>query len=385
LKPSKSARRSVGKTPRTAKSRADTIGRLRGFKARRTMLSHCVAKFALAASDPFHPGCVGVCLPVLPVIKSQKVSRFVRGTFVIGTNGAGYVGVNPCVNNDYYSIATTSAAYTGSGLSIRLTSTTGQPGVELAALNGPWGSANTAQSTGVIDSVTGRVVAAGLSVQYAGPLLNQGGVYTALVDPDHETVGPIPGAGFTASQLGQFRQAYVKPNCGQKVVLCAVPISGAEEAYQTTAAINAAGNVSGTATQYPYGFADVTPAYTPSGGVVGAFGDPNMVILVTGGTPGTVFYYEYILHCEYIGRPTAGVSTNGESDYVGYQKVAAAAQGLPEALSAKGASWGDRASEVMSFLIDNQTALIKTATTLSAMASGGPPGMDVPRLMRAGG
>lgn len=344
----------------------------------RYRLSACAAKFALAACDPFNPKAVGVCLPTLPAQRSQKVARFLRGTFVIGTLGVGYVAIAPCLVNDYACVYSTNANYANSALVLRA-GTAAIAGVDFVPVPGPWSSTEVLTGT-TSNSVRGRIVTAGVSAQYSGSLLNQGGQYVGLVQPQHDELFNV-GTTVTPATVASYREAYFKPNCGQRVVLSAIPINNMEEAYSHEFALSDTGVNSGTAPAYPLGASSTNNMTAPV--IISA--DPIMVIAVTGGVAGSVYTFEVVLHCEYVGRPVAAVSTASEADVVGYQAVSTAAQKLPEELGNRGASFGDKAAHVMDTLIENEHNLMRGIYTVSSLAGAAIRGFTAPGLTRIGG
>lgn len=285
---------------------------IQNFRHTKMEMAACTAKYALAIADPFNPNADGLCLPTLPSIRSQKVARFVRGTFTVGTNGCGFVAMAPSINNDYGCIYTTDATYASTGATSRGTATVLASGVTCDPMPGPWASTNCLPTTSTTNGVPGRMVVAGLTAQYVGTQLNMGGVMYGLTQPDHEPL--LNSAILTSATLGAYKNTYVAPNCGQKVRITANAISSVEEEYSTRSVVDSGGVISAAASQYCFG--DLSTGVFTAGSQV--YADPNMLIAVYGGVAGTSYLYEAIIHCEYTGRPTAAVATLGEADIVGY-------------------------------------------------------------------
>jgi hypothetical protein len=331
----------------------------------------CSALYGLAIADPFNPKATGVCLPTFPSIKSQKVRRFLRLTFVVGTAGCGFITMAPSLANDSYAICTTTAAYTQTGVELfngAAGSAAGaaifQTGVSPAYLPGPWSTANLLAANDGVDadvsnSVQGRIVQAAMRVQYAGSLLNRGGIYTALAEPDHLPL--FSNAVVTDATLGGNVEAYVMPNDGQRVQVNMLGVYPDELAYTPPTPISA----------FTAGFPSIFPMSPGAqqwntGAVLAA--DHNMVIMVTGGVAGTIYQCEVVVHCEYIGRPTAGVSTPSESDVLGFQAVNAAGQTLAERIGHMGKNAVDHATTVLNTLVAGQQASSSIATSISKIA-----------------
>lgn len=158
-------------------------------------LSHCAQKYALAISDPWSPQAQGACIPRHPSRPSQKITVFSRfqlsvgGATSSGTYGAIYVC--PSLAND----APTLFYLDNTAELNALPSTAADiqkllPFMKQVLPNSPYPSSAFQMTLGGGSgaSVQGRIVSSGLSVQYMGSTLNQGGVYTMYVNPNHDNM-----------------------------------------------------------------------------------------------------------------------------------------------------------------------------------------------------
>lgn len=348
-------------------------------------LSECAAKFALAISDPFNPRATGVCIPIPPVLRTQKVARFLRTQFVTGASGVGFVLLSPSTASDTGSVYTTTSAYAESGITTRGTGAGAiniATGVTCNPVPGPWTSTNL-QAVNSQDHVGARMVCAGVNAQYSGPLLNQGGVFTSLVQPNHDgfPVSYTPGSSASIGLYSSYKEAYWKPNCGQKVTLSAVPVNNVEETFSQQSTVTESGAITNDGQLFPYTSADPFTINLGGNFTIETV-DPMMGIIVSGAVPGSLYVVEIVYHCEYTGRPVAAVATSGEADYLGYQKVSAAALKLPEELGNKASSYGDQAINLMGMLIDKQEMLARATTTLASIAGQSYRAFKSPGLRR---
>lgn len=306
-------------------------------------LSKCALKYALAIANPFNIAARGVCIPTLPAPDSFKTSGFIRGTAFIGTAGVGFILVTPSLANDMPALFATNAAYTGTSTLILSALNTLVPGINaLSVANVPFPSTSFTGAQNGTANVTGRMVAAGLSLQYVGTLMNTSGVVYALRDPSHNNVsitgtGGITGA--SATSLGLRAESSICPFTSEKCTVVDFSSSMEETAYPI---INTAEAVPAIITNsiYPYSkgqeqFGLISglsfSTYSVAGLLVGV---PTSVILFTG-VPGSAVQFEYIQHAEYVGPGAAALIDSTESDLPGLSRVLGAAETIVERSNAQ--------------------------------------------------
>lgn len=133
-------------------------------------LSDCAKHYLKALTSPFDLMTQGASLPCIPDVNSfpsWKISSFIRGTFNAGTNGFGYLAMNPLCNTNNLSTGwSTTNAYAGFVVS-------GAAAVgNINVLNPRCPFASTAYTSNGIQS---RTVGCGLRARYIGTELNRGG------------------------------------------------------------------------------------------------------------------------------------------------------------------------------------------------------------------
>jgi hypothetical protein len=304
-----------------------------------TMLSKCALKYALAIANPFNIAARGACIPTLPAPESFKTSGFIRGTAFIGTAGVGFICVSPCVASNMPALYVTNASYTGT--STLLISAINQlvPGIStLSVSNIPFQAANFTSITNASPNVLGRIVSAGLSVQYVGTLMNTSGVVYALRDPAHNSIlstGTGGVTGSSAQSLGLRAEASICPFTSEKCTVVDFPADMEECAYPG----KASSAPQTLATLYPFCNAnDVFPTTAATYSTLNVnglpCGVPTSVILFTG-VPGSAVQFEYMQHAEYVGPGAAALVTATESDLPGLSKVLGAAETIVERSNAQ--------------------------------------------------
>lgn len=289
-------------------------------------LSKCSLKYALAISDPFHPGAKGACLPVYPSPPSQKVCGFNRFIMTIGTNGVGWVACTPTLCNDTVAAFYTTGTYTGGSVDIVGSANTLRTGVTYASfLNLPYTAAqcaSQANSGGL--AVTGRIVSFGLRITYTGTTMHESGAYFAHSNPLHENIVVIAR---TADLIGGIVGSDV---CGTTREPCSIelyPVSPTETRYT-------ASTQSSLTMDYTHPYSNAETQLNPSNDFAYAqpagynTGAPSGVILVTG-VAGSTYLCEIITHVEYSGPTASAMCTPSDSDQHGFEVVSAAAQTLP--------------------------------------------------------
>lgn len=380
---SRSNSRASSRSRSRSASRASSKGRSRKPRQRRPKsrrlrkarkanssgyLNECSALYALAYAEPFNVALTRkkVCLPSFPSITSQKEDDYIVIPMVVGTAGVGYVAVAPCVYNDVPCVYYTNASYAGSnviGFSVR---NAGAPnlGVLTATMGGSysWGANNPGGATP--STVTGRVVVAGIEMVCNSNPLNRQGTYYAISEPNHGDV--FNGiTGNTSANFSGYRQCYIREDAGQLVTLSDTVIMAEEEQFQipNTNTNSAAFYM----TAWPY-MHDIRSLYGPQTGIIDTYPAPTMVVSIFGGKPGNTYLAKVKFFREYVGRPTAAMASRTEADPSGFSRVQAAAQNFSQEMAERGPSWGDRGAQVMDFLVRNEEAVVKMATTVAQLA-----------------
>lgn len=332
-----------------------------GLRKPRTLVSACAARYGVAIVNPFDTAADGLCLPVEPAIKSQKLARILRGTFVVGSQGVGFVAMNPSLANDAPCVYSTTASYGGTGLMVTPTATTLQPGVLATSVPGTWSASELSQQLGP-NTVAGRVVVAGMQAQYSGKLLDRAGNIQAICEPNHDSLCGV-NAQTSTEVLGAYKGIYDETNLGQLVTLSGTTEYSCEEEYQQPKVVmNGIG--AATVTMQNCIFPWLTQNLTG-----GDYVQPNMAIIVAGATPGSSFKFAIVIHSEYSGRATAGAATPSEADPIGFAAVNSAAKELPEAISASKSFTMDKAIDLFDNLVNKALRVSRGVATVATMAS----------------
>lgn len=304
------------KKPRSGKKNKRGNGDSSGMPT----LSECAARYAVAIADPWSPSAEGACVPTHPSRPSQKVTAYRKGKVVIGDDGYGFVAVAPSLANDQPCIwHTNSDTFLGSvaACSADMPAT----GVGTAALsNNPYSYADFVDvSIGRYSvPVSGRIVSAGLSVEYTGTELDRAGNTVCFVDPDHQSV-----AGLSYSDIETRRESSYETNAAARMK-CAVSASGlTENELQYTDPSYLSNSNQQILTTFPY-----SQPLSTSGAYDLYLGAPMMIIWVTG-VKGSTWHYEYVQHSEFIGSKCDPVLTSNVTDAKGFELVSSAASLIP--------------------------------------------------------
>lgn len=281
-------------------------------------LSECVLKYATAISDPWSPYAEGACVPIQPSRPSQKVKAFARATVAIGTAGVGGFYVMPCLGNDSFCLMYTNSAFATSDLTGLQGISSNTIGISTAVHNGPWSSADVITASLVNPPlVQGRIVSAGVSTQYTGTVLNQGGLYYMLVEPNHQNLNNATAA--NSAGMGAYAETLIKrvTNAKEYLVTSSLDITETEYFNPSASAIT-----SSILYNYPYSSSQqLNTTNTTTGGA------PMCVYLT--GTPGNTFEVEVVFHLEFVGRKSQALLTPSHADSKGYEIVASAAAKIP--------------------------------------------------------
>lgn len=277
-------------------------------------LSECVLKYATAISDPWSPLAEGVCIPTFPSRASLKSTTFTRFTVSIGTGNVGWVAICPTLCNDQVcGFASTSTYAGGVGVAPGINSTTiaGSTLSQIVMSNNPFTTAQlTLASDTVQPTVSGRIVSVGVSVQYTGTKLNEGGLLYGLVHPNHGGIHS-----YTISQIAAFREACVCTTGSKKHWFTMAGQSEQEVQYPSFQLAQASDTLNAL---FPFSNGQyIDPTIQTIGGC------PLMIYFT--GTAANTFEVEIVQHAEYIGSAASNMATPSHSDAVGFQVVNTAA------------------------------------------------------------
>lgn len=275
-------------------------------------LSECAQKYAIAISAPWDPRAEGACIPRHPSRPSQKVKTFARFTMTIGTGGVGFVHVIPSLAANAVNAVYTSSTYAGTTIGGVSTATTG---ISTYGNNSPYQLTAFSASGSGAPNIQGRVVSVGMSIQYTGTKLNEGGLYYMLVDPNHQNCNRFT----SLADIGAFAEALTIRVDDSKQWLLTSSIENKELEYynsNTNAAITALDAV------FPY-----SQGIEFSGPDTTLGGSPMMVAVT--GTAGNTFQVEIVQHVEFVGYGCQAAVTPTHGDSRGFELVAAASARLP--------------------------------------------------------
>lgn len=269
----------------------------------------------MAIADPFSREAAGACVPTFPARSSRKTTTWMRINGAIGSNGYGVFYWAPTLSNNAQCYWVSNAPFTGVGQDLSVTSlTTGISSGVMA--NGPYNSVDligTSGSGATPSNAAGRIVSAGLKLQYTGTQLNMSGQMFGMCSPDHQNLN--------GEDVTPYKEAEIRPCTRTPIVLQTAGISAEEVSYGPFKSF-------GTLEQ------DISTIYPFSGGqhsnATDSFlGAPIFKVVVTG-VPGETFYVECVQHAEYIGQLAAIGQTESHADARGFEVVQQAASSLAE-------------------------------------------------------
>jgi hypothetical protein len=272
-------------------------------------LSHCAHKYATAISAPWDPEAQGCCIPTFPSKSSQKSTAWSRFTVTIGTAGIGFVMMSPTLANDNRVAHYSSATFAGTAFSAVAT------GVSAATINTPWNQGTLTGTSTTPPNVSGRLVSVGMSSQYTGTVLNQGGLVYALVEPNHGNLN-----NFAVANLSAYQETKISRVTSGKIWLVGAGIDAQEVQYPEYTLTNQS--------LYPFSQNQVVdPAFSACGAAILGY--------IFTGVPGNTFQVEIVQHMEYVGAATSTMATPTHSDARGFEMVNTAANRLPQMSVAK--------------------------------------------------
>lgn len=280
-------------------------------------LSDAASRLLFAYMYPFDERVKGVKSIRSPAQPSYSVTGFIRGTGYIGLQGFGFVEISPTLANDTVCCSYTTAAYNYTVTSANSTDSaiaTGGSSFPAYAVmsNLPYNYATlTSNTPGSI--ISGRINVASLTCAYVGTVLNSSGQYYAYADPDNDSVvganhtSANPPLGYSAANLSTkdaCEISSVGPKSMSRIVV--LPSNNYEMDYS-------ANNNTNLRKAYPF-----SQGQTQTDANTGA----SCAVIAITGKAGEPFYFEAIVHAEYIGSGVVqSLLTESQSDAVGYDAL----------------------------------------------------------------
>jgi len=202
--------------------------------------------------------------------KTAKRTYFIRGTMKSGTNGFGYVALDPkaFLSNDRVAMVHSNGAFTGNSISLNSAAT----GVIADYSNSEFSAASVAAN-----GIAARVISAGIRVVNRTPALTKGGVAIGLMEPDQNSL-----SGETFASLGSYP-------------------SGRALSGDTSKWLHAEWSPT---TPADFDFEDVVNSSTTELDTA-----PLAIAIETETTDPQLYYYEAVVHIELIGK-LSGMSRN---------------------------------------------------------------------------
>lgn len=282
-------------------------------------LSESTSKYVLAHLHPFDQRVKSVGTPRPGSAPSFKVTGYLRGSGVIGKKGLGFVWFVPCLASNNLAVGYTTVDYDSSIISY-ISSDAGTDTFSGSAnspacvcmSNLPYTAGELSQATTGNKGVEGRVVAASLQCQYTGTLLERSGQYYAYSDPDLTPVvcqnhnnATAPSGDPTVATLSAREACEIRNVDGRPIRTLIIPQSSNQLDYP---------NFNSTELRKIYPFSQ-GQAYITNRGL------PSTVIAITG-VAGQPFYWEAVLHAEYIGPSVVqSMLSQSFSDSIGFDTI----------------------------------------------------------------
>lgn len=151
----------------------------------RNYLSDCASDYTRCLANPFTGPLA--CVPGPYPIMTRKLRVFIKSSFTIGSQGAGFVWCNPMNSlvNNHDCVNFTGADYASAGGYAGVANGAGTTLIQTARSNSEYDAAAFGESPG---TAQGRVVSCGLRIRYSGTELNRAGTVVAFSDPTHSTI-----------------------------------------------------------------------------------------------------------------------------------------------------------------------------------------------------
>jgi len=249
-------------------------------RATLSRFSDCAIHYAQALIDPWSVE-APPCVPDALTLPSWKFGARIRGTFLCGSMGCGYVIANP-----YQQLGTTTALYYVNSATT-FTSPNSFGGINETGTTGATTDSPLTTTGWNLNNNSYRLVGSGLAVRYVGNEMNRGGQIILFRDPQDQL---IPGS--TASQLLSNKETTTVP----------VDRSWHYVVWK------------------PSDFQDTSYTLALQNATTGQF---CLLVLVVGCTAGQAFEFDFVQWFEVIGRDIPNV-TPSENDPIGYAVVKSA-------------------------------------------------------------
>lgn len=285
---------------------------------KRLVLSEVASKYLQSYLKPFDFTVRQACIPTTPSYPTYKVMGFIRGTGYIGLQGMGFVAMAPCITNDGAAVYYTTAAYNQSMVAQAASDSANlSGGANIPAVatfnNIPY---TTAQITSTTPNakIEGRIVSCSLRAQFTGTELNRSGLVYAYADPEGDNVlgGPhtnaTAGSGYTVATISEKEATEIYPVTKGFTQLVALPPYSYALDFTNQ-------NASAVRQAFPYTSSEYNTLNSNSQG------SASLLIMFTG-VPGQSFYYEAVVHAEYVGAGVVqSLLSETFSDVVGLDAV----------------------------------------------------------------
>jgi len=251
-------------------------------------ISECTLTYAQACIDPFDVTIKDACIPDNLCAPSCKYRTKVEGTMTIGTQGVGYVVLNPwamAVNNTSgtfdAAVIATNATYD------ELTYTNDL--IDVGTKTQAYSSNSPFQIGSFNESETMRVVGAGIEIEYIGQLLNQSGAITVF---QNDGLSDLPN-NMNPSTIRRNNRARTCAN--SKDNRCYITYNSTSQQYNSYEHLS---------------------TYLPGLGLYPLDRNYPLIIIVSGATPGITFNFTAVAHLE--AQIGIGTITPSEADPIGY-------------------------------------------------------------------
>lgn len=260
-----------------------------------TKISECALLYGKVMVNPFDNTVTNPCIPDSICLPSYKYNSIAQGTFKIGTQGSGYVALNP------WAMASTNFFVGGGFVDVPVISSTALYGAtdyqntDALVLGGftQGQNCNTLLTYAQIQEGEMRLVAAGVEIYYTGPVLQQAGTVTCLQNDGLKT----------------FPQGYTIETMRNNPRSTSYPVAQQTHPYVTYTPTNQNVMSYGPLSQY-------IPSH--AGGALGGTNHP-LLVFVTGATPGITFNYRVKAYFE---SQLPGMhATPSDSDIGGMGKI----------------------------------------------------------------
>lgn len=275
-------------------------------------MSTVATKFFTSVIDPWHPEAMHASVPSKVVGPSYKTRTVFRTVMTCGSSGLGQVIWAPTLANNQNCVNVSNAStFSSETFAAQATAATGTIWAQMGGL--PFTVANLTTASDA-NNVSGRIVAGGIRITYAGTESNKGGIYSMISFPDRSPVhglGPSSTPSIGSFSLANVRAVDRKPLADSVFGLNPNEISFGNENEESTSRLI-----------YPLSNGASYDTYIPC--ILG--------IYVSGAAAGSTFEVEIIQHSEYVGRGATNFVSASSADSAAYEQLLA---GLTELEYAK--------------------------------------------------